>query len=275
VGSKNYHFVEIDKVNKSPEFQRLYARANPMYPKSTGPKVPLLQISPSSSPPQQEEGENDDDSIVLCESLILSEYVAERFSSGLATPLSPLPLSNCGASSLLPDQPEDRAQIRLFQEFCGSTFTYLPLLRAQDMPQLQKGLESFQTRLVDMNHFLQSHQPNIQAGSRSRRNGPFLLGAQFTLAECNVAPFVQRCCSILPEPSQVEGNDAFSSLSLHPLAICSDLGLECLQEWITAVLSRPSVLATAPPTEEMSDKRIKFQKRWNRLRLKAKHEEQQ
>jgi hypothetical protein len=122
-----------------------------------------------------------------------------------------------------------------------------------------------------------------------------------------MAPFVQRCCSILPQAgcgndnihnndndsTNTNGNnsntteaalhqessnnnntqrDSLSSSStsslqsFHPLDICSDLGLVPLEQWIHAVLARPSVQATGPSPDEMAKKRIQFQKRMVRLK---------
>ena len=238
----DFHMVTVDKWDKSWAFQTLYAVAHPL--RRATPQVPLLQIITTNHNGSEEATTTE---LVLCESLIVSQYVAERFST--APPQIPL---------LLPQQPEDRATIRLFQELCGSQFarSYLPLLRSASMEELETHLETFVKGLVDMDIFLRHYR---------RKNGPYLMGRQFSLAECHMAPFVQRCCAILPTTVDKNDEDDDLTLTMHPLAICDKLGLDCLQTWIHAVLSRPSVLATAPPLLEMEHKRIKFQKRVRRL----------
>jgi hypothetical protein len=66
------------------------------------------------------------------------------------------------------------------------------------------------------------------------------VGKRFPLAECNAAPFLQRCCAILPEFTGVD-----------PLQLCDELGLGRLKGWIKAVLARPSVVKTGVSMEGM------------------------
>ncbi|CAB9522369.1 Glutathione [Seminavis robusta] len=158
-----------------------------------------------------------DDDTILCESLVVSEYVVEEF-----------------GGSLIPSSPKDRATMRLFTELCGSNFAYFSLLRAKE-DKLEAALKTFQEGLVATNAFLKHHSSG----------GPFLLGEQFTLAEVSVAPFVQRACIILP---------AFTSntnVVVNPRQICDELGLDHLKAWIEAVMARPSVIATGVPEEDL------------------------
>jgi glutathione S-transferase len=157
---------------------------------------------------------------VLCESLVVAEYVAETF----------------GSEVLLPSTAEDRAVMRLFTELCGPSFSYFPLLRATKGDQ--SPLDTFKEGLVNVDNFLSS------LGRKD--SGPFLFGEQFTLAECNAAPFLQRCCTVLPA---FTGGDDEKPVS--PLEICDELGLVRLKRWIEAVLARPSVVATGVPKEDM------------------------
>jgi len=152
------------------------------------------------------------DSTLIVESLIVSEYVAETYQS-----------------SLLPTSPESRATVRLFTELCGSTFSYFSLLRSDKGTDFDTTLQTFREGLVHANAFL------VQKGSQK---GPFL-SEDFWLAECNIAPSVQRCCTILPEFTGKNGTPL-----VDPLAICDELDLSRLKQWIEAVLSRPSVIKT-------------------------------
>lgn len=230
-----YDIVDIDKLNKPQEFRDLYASANPL--PGARAKVPLLEI-------RKDECRSRRDVVVLCESRIIADYVAERY------------------NILLPPRLEDRAVQRLLQELCGSTFSYLGLLRAQSLHQMKTERNQLQDRLVLLDKFLSAW------GDSSA--GPFLCGSQFTLAESNLAPFLQRCCSILPKREQVSHLTSSSlQVSFHPLAICSDLGLVRLEQWINAVLSQPSVIHTGPPSTELNAKRGKLLKRIARLHENA------
>jgi glutathione S-transferase len=229
----DYEKIAVDLQDKPQDFVDLYARANPI--PGARAKVPLLQIF----------GEEDkDSSTVLCESLIVAEYIAERYSDD----------DGCG---LLPPRPEDRAVMRLFTELCGSSFSYFPLLRARgktpepssssfplsgpDGDTVDPALETFKEGLVNVDLFL----TKMANGDDS---GPFLFGERFSLAECNVAPFLQRACTVLPAFTGQGGND---DKLVNPMDLCDDLGLERLKRWIPAVLAHPAVIATGAPKEDM------------------------
>mmetsp|Transcript_6606 Transcript_6606/g.10448 ORF Transcript_6606/g.10448 Transcript_6606/m.10448 type:complete len:144 (+) Transcript_6606:407-838(+) len=126
--------------------------------------------------------------------------------------------------------------MRLFTELCGSTFSYFPLLRRDGDTSFDEELQSFREGLVQANAFL---------AQKGWQDGPFLL-EEFSLAECNIAPFVQRCCVLLP---QFTGKDEIPLV--NPLAICDELELLRLKKWIEAVLSRPSVVKTGVPKQDM------------------------
>mmetsp|Transcript_27846 Transcript_27846/g.47338 ORF Transcript_27846/g.47338 Transcript_27846/m.47338 type:complete len:198 (+) Transcript_27846:192-785(+) len=171
------------------------------------------------------------DDAVICESLVVSEYVAE-LQAKLAGGSESEALAKSG---LQPCNPEDRAVVRLFIELCSSRFAYFPIVRAQNEKQHDEALEQFKSGLKDVDAFLRN---------MGGRKGPFLLGEQFTLAECNTAPFVQRACTVLPAGL---GN----SPPVDPLVLCDELGLERLKSWIEAVLARSSVHETGVPKKDM------------------------
>lgn len=213
-----YETVKVDLQNKSQEFVDLYAVANPL--PGARAKVPLLQIIAGANPEKEQ---------VLTESLVLTEYIAEQY----------------GRDKLLPSTAQDRATMRLFTELCGaSCFSYIPILRAQqtknhepdnnNSDDYQSAVETFQQGLIKANAFLQHYMTKSQSG------GPFLFGDGFSVAECNAAPFVQRACTILP---------AFCQIDVWQL--CDELNLPYLRRWMQAVLTRPSVVETGVPPDEM------------------------
>lgn len=160
---------------------------------------------------------DDQNNVFLCESIIVAEYIAEKH------------------QVLLPSTLEDRAIMRLFTEFCN--FSYFPLLRAKD-DKLDAEFTTFREGLVAVDTFLNHH---------GNGEGPFLFGSTFSLAECNAAPFVQRACIILPAFT----GQAANSVKVNPLDICDDLGLIRLKQWMEAVLSRPSVVASGVPKDDL------------------------
>ena len=103
----DYETVTVDLQNKSEEFLELYKKANPI--PDARAKVPLLQV---------------DDDTFLCESMVVTEYIAEVYSS-----------------PLIPVSSKDRARMRLFVELCGSTFSYFPLLRAKQGEDFDAALQ--------------------------------------------------------------------------------------------------------------------------------------
>jgi glutathione S-transferase len=224
----DYEKVMVDLENKSQEFLDLYAMSNPL--PGARAKVPLLEC-------KTRENDSDEDSSsvsFLCESLVVAEFVAEQFGS---------PDQN----QLLPASAIDRATMRLFTELCGSSFSYVPLLRAKEGDKLDAAIKSFQDGLVATNAFLKHHNSD-----------PFLLGNQFTLAECNAAPFVQRACIILPAFTSKKS----SPVVVNPMDICDELGLDHLKKWMQAVLVRPSVIDTGVPEEILLERTGKMLERF-------------
>jgi glutathione S-transferase len=211
-----YELIQFDKANKPQRFFDLYQRANPL--PDAKPKVPVLHISR----PTQRQGD-----IILCESTVISEYLAEAY-----------------GDHLMPCRPKDRATIRLFLQLCGSTFSsYVALSRVQTMQQWETELE-----------FLKNQMAQVEAFLQSCSSEPFVMGNQFTLAECYMAPFVQRCCEILPSPHD-------------PLSICERSGLMRCKSWIQAVLQRDSVIDTATK-DVWTRKRDKLSKRLARIQAR-------
>ena len=208
--------IEIEKTNKPESFRELYQRANPL--PGIRPKVPLLHL-PSSN--------DNDEEVVLCESTVIVDY--------LATSAIDESTRNQD-SSFLPVDPKDRAQLRLFVELCGSSFSsYLSFSRVQSMPQVEEQYAILQDEMTNVNAFLSAR---------------FEM-KEFTWADAHMAPFVQRCCGILPAP-------------YDPISIAKDLDLANLQSWIKCLLERKSVKLSAP-LEEIHNKREKVIKRLARI----------
>lgn len=210
----------VDLENKSQEFQDLYALANPL--PGARAKVPLLEIA---SEQEQEEP------LLLCESLVVSDYIAEEFGGG-------------DDNTLLPASAKDRATMRLFTELCGSSFSYFPILRAKG-DKLESERKTLTENLVAADAFLKHY-----------KSGPFLFGDKFSLAECSTAPFVQRLCTILPVMTGGAHGDP-----VDPMKICDELGLDHLKAWMEAVLKRPSVIATGVPKDTLLERTAAMLKR--------------
>lgn len=185
--------------------------------------------------------------MLLCESLVVAEYVAESFAAASE--------EDEEGGVLLPPSAEDRAVMRLFTELCGSCFSYFPLLRAGDEGEtFVKAVDAFKEGLVSVDAFLTKMGDD---------DGPFLFGTRFSLAECNAAPFVQRACTILPALTGSGGGggtdgDEGAGPRVDPLEICDELGLERLKCWMEEVLSRPSVVATGVPKAGMIESTTKM-----------------
>jgi len=224
----DYEIIPVDLQDKPQQFLDLYARANPL--PGARAKVPLLQVG--------DDGE-DDGAVLLCESLVVVEYIAERFAAAVS-------VGGSDGGGILPPSAEDRAKMRLFTELCGTTFSYFPLLRAKD-EKLETALDSFKEGLVSADSFLSK--------LGGAEDGPFLFGTRFSLAECNSAPFVQRACTVLPALTG-------GARSVNPIEICDELQLVRLKEWIEAVLARPSVVATGVRKEDMIESTTRMLERF-------------
>lgn len=225
-----YETIPIDLQNKPPEFLEVYARANPI--PDARAKVPVLEIIEGEN-----ENKNNNNAVVLTESLVLTDYLADRYPS----------------AGLMPDGCEDRAVVRLFSELCGSaTFSYWGILRAKrDEAAFASAVAGFTEGLVHANAFLEA---------RGDPDGPFLFGDRFTLAECNSAPFVQRACNVLPACTGEGGSEI-----VDPLKICEDLGLTRLKRWMEAVVERPSVKHLELSRDEMMQSVTKMLKRFEEM----------
>lgn len=174
--------------------------------------------------------------VALTESLAVAEFIAESYSEANLQPASAI----------------NRYVARLFTELCSSSFSYFPILRARG-DKRTAAAQAFRQDMVAVNAFLESKGSSLS---------PFLLDS-FSLAECNLAPFVQRACMLLPELTREE------AVVVNPLAICDELGLDRLKKWIEAVLSRPSVTRTGVPQEQLIDRTGKMLERFAAMDSKS------
>jgi len=230
-----YETIAIDLQNKPKEFCELYERANPI--PNARAKVPVLEA--------REEDEFGQ-SVVITESLVVVDYLAERYPN----------------SGLTPTSSEDRATMRLFSELCGaSSFSYWNILRAKGDEKFESAVQEFKQGLINTNTFLEK---------KGDPNGPFLFGNQFTLAECNAAPFVQRACNVLPAftgKGEAETSEC-DSILVDPIKLCEEEGLTRLKSWISAVLTRPSVKHAELSREEMFQSVSKMLQRFEEMENK-------
>jgi glutathione S-transferase len=165
-------------------------------------------------PPNEVDG---GESFVMTESMVLVDYIAEKF--------------GCGTVS--PETPEDRAVARLFNELCSGAFNYFPLLRSRgDYAKTASCLADLKAALAGCEAFLQA---------KKKPGGPFLLGSKFSTTECAAAPFVQRACLNLPH---------FMGPSCDLLSIADEQGHAAVASWMRAVLARPSVETTGVDPEQ-------------------------
>ena len=156
-------------------------------------------------------------------------------------------------NSILAPTAQDRAVGKLFTELCGNCFSYVPILRVQTPDDRAAAVQSFREGLVGVNAFLKYYGGD-----------PFLLGDVFTLAECNVAPFVYRACIILPAFTGRDKN-ADNDVVVDPLKICEQLDLTHLKRWMQAVLTRPSVVATSVDKDQMIARTSKLMERFTAM----------
>jgi len=195
----------------------LYALANPV--PNARAKVPVLEVFTEGEPEER---------VVLTESLVVTDYLAESFPD----------------AGLIPTSSKDRATLRLFSELCGSSsFSYWNILRARgDTEKFASAVEEFKQGLINVNTFLEK---------KGDAEGPFLFGEQFTLAECNTAPFLQRACNILPAFTGEGDAGKGASFLVDPIKICEEQELSRLKKWISAIMARPSVKSIELPEEDM------------------------
>uniref|UniRef100_A0A0W0EYB0 Putative glutathione S-transferase n=1 Tax=Moniliophthora roreri TaxID=221103 RepID=A0A0W0EYB0_MONRR len=189
-------------------------------------KVPAISYGGPIVPPEQPSP----DSVKLAESLILVEFVADLY-------------PECG---ILPPDPVERAQARFFIEIFNTKVA--PgfvgfLLRGEHFEALLKGLESLQVLLS--------------------KDGPYVLGERFSIADIAVAPFMGRMETALTNEVGAyeigEGTKCWE-------AVTKDPKFEKLMKYYAALKQRPSFKVTYDE-EYMRDA---YKKRFSIVRAQKK-----
>lgn len=155
--------------------------------------------------------------LTLTESLPVTEFVAESF----------------GDHKLLPETPERRALARLCIEVQPFT-KYLDILKKRHDPgDLADAVSDFGRSLVNFEKFLAKHQLN---------DGPFLEGSTFTFCDAAIAPFATRANVCLNH-----------FVDLNITEICLFRNAPRVSAYLTALLTRPSVVKTGVDDEKLID----------------------
>ena len=168
----------------------------------------FLQLSPTGKVPLLQR----DDGSVVTESIDVSRCVATEFSDGVLLP------------------PGDAAAIDAFVRHWTNRCepAYYNVLKADSEFQASAALSGLLETLSQVNEQLQVTRD------------AFLLGSQFSHAECVAAPWVQRMLLMLPYWRNMDILDE-----------CEQRGLSCTARWLRAVAARPSVIETACEEAEM------------------------
>jgi glutathione S-transferase len=140
---------DLQTVNKGEDW---YRKINPLG------KVPALRV-PSSMD-------------VLYESAICNEYLCDLALESNGT---------TSASTLMPNNAMEKAQIRLLNHYCDA------LGKAQFTFLMNKDEDKEERLVLELNKALQVYEDALISSG-----GPFLRGKDFTLADVHVFPFLQR-----------------------------------------------------------------------------------
>lgn len=208
---KGVHFEEknVDLSNKSKEYLDLYGSLSP--DPAASAKVPLLEHGePGTS-----------DYVKLIESNVILEYIEDVW--GAEGP------------RLRPTDPKEAAAARMFAETFSRMMPW-PLIRGDSKDALIAALKDYAKGMSVVERSLELY---------GKDGGDFLLGADFSVAECMTAPFVVRSIGWLKE---IRGVDV--------VKLCEDLGHARLTRWMKAVLSRPSVLQTSKTFDPAGLKKV-------------------
>ena len=122
------------------------------------------ELSPYGKVPLLKHGDG-----IVYESAIINEYLDEVF------PDTPL----------MPADPLQRAQARIWIDYCDTRFMPACHQLIQDRKNADKQVEN-RAKLREVFTFME------QEGLRKLSNGPYWMGTEFTLADVQFAPFVER-----------------------------------------------------------------------------------
>jgi len=200
-----------DLTNRTPEYTALYMSLSA--DEHTTTKVPLLEHGDPGSA----------DYVKLIESNVILDYIEDVWGSvGLR---------------LRPTDPKDAAAVRMFLEHFGKMSPFA-LVMGNSQEVLRQRLQDFVKGMKVVERCMQLYK-------KKDAEGDFLLGADFSYAECMAAPILVRGESWLK---------AHHGVDVRKLAV--DLGLTHLSKWMEAVLARPSVTQTNPGGDIAADVKI-------------------
>ena len=194
----------IDLNNKPNDFLQKYQLASGSASYGRG-LVPLLEH---------------DDNLVI-ESDAVTKYVAQ-YIEGM----------NENGDTMYPTNKEDEELIDVFlNEWSSVTDTYYNVLTATSQKQVVKQKLSYIQSLQSIEKILEQRNDD----------GDYLLGPNFSYAECIAAPWVQRFYVTLPY---------FRGINFKEDILLSN-NLYRLSNWMEAVCNRPSCMESKCPEEEM------------------------
>eukprot|EP00884_Botryococcus_braunii_P010703 jgi/Botrbrau1/19634/Bobra.0003s0004.1 len=192
-----YKHILVDPQNKPEDFKQLYASI--IGNDFDSAKVPTIV----------------DGDFKLTESLVVLDYLETAYpDSGL---------------NLLPADPAERANVRLFAEqYTDKINSYLfKFFQADSWPAVEELKPQFIKNLLSLDAFLKRHG--------SEEGGSFFLGGRYGWAEVVTAPFTARVLLTLPHYRKID-----------PLALAQENGADRLARWFQASIERASVKETMP-----------------------------
>lgn len=156
---------------------------------------------------------------VVIESDVVAKYVAQNIDG-----------VDGKGDDLYPNAEEDVEQIQTFMSrWQEVTDTYYALLRASSQEEVEDCESAFIESLASIDDLLKI------------RKGDFILGENFSYAECISAPWIQRFYVTMPYFRGIDFEDDILSR------------FEFMSTWMNAVCNRPSCVTSLCPKSEMID----------------------
>lgn len=198
----------VDLKNRPQEFIDFYKT---MCPDETATaKVPILEHGEPGC----------EDYVKLIESNVILEYIEDVWGDK--------------GPRLRPTAPVDAAGVRMFNDSFGKMSPF-GLIMGATPEALQKKLQEMASGMRIVDRCLQQYK-------KRNATGDFLMGSDFSQAECMAAPILVRAVAWLKGIRNVD-----------LIQLAQDLGLAHLSAWMSAVLSRPSVKETTPDVDLAED----------------------
>lgn len=191
--------------DKPPVFVKKYKKASGGYGSGL---VPLL-----------EHGDN-----LVIESDVVAKYVAQNIQKME------------GKKDLLyPDDDSDACDLieQFLSHWYPASDKYYNLLTANSLNEVKECEQEFKKALKSLESIF------IDENNNYSKNGDFLLGEHFSLAECISAPWIQRFYVTLPYFRGIDLDDETKN------------NMSRLSAWMKAVCERPSVISSKCPEDEM------------------------